>query len=40
LGGSSRKYGNPKIYLRRDYPIKVELEEIGVTFILAPRVEN
>jgi len=34
------KYGNPKIYLRRDYPIKVELEEIGVTFILAPRVEN
>ena len=32
------KYGSPKIYLRRDYPIKVELEEIGLDFILAPRI--
>lgn len=34
------KYGNPNIFLRRNYPLTVELEEIGVEFILAPRVEN
>ena len=34
------KKGNPILNVRYDYPLKVELDEIGLEFILAPRISD